>query len=191
MRKLEAVIGAMFAGTPARLDERGTMSAIRKSQVSAPWHITDAGLVRDEQADLVHHGGRDKAIHQYPRDHYASWIAELPSLGEHDFAPGAFGENLSIANITEADVCIGDVFRAGSAVLQISQGRQPCFKLNARFGEKRMAFLVQKTGRTGWYYRVLEAGTIGEGMRSNSSNVPPRMGTLAHHRASLQKNARF
>ena len=75
----------------------------------------------------------------------------------------AFGENISTIGMTEIDVCIGDVFRVGTLQLQISQGRQPCWKLNARFDVSDMAYRVQKTGRTGWYYRVLQVGRIEPG----------------------------
>jgi MOSC domain-containing protein YiiM len=78
-------------------------------------------------------------------------------------APGAFGENLSTLGLTEADVCVGDVLRIGTATLQVSQARQPCWKLNHRFGRPDMARRVQSTGRTGWYYRVLEAGAAEAG----------------------------
>ena len=77
--------------------------------------------------------------------------------------PGAFGENLSTSGWTEANVCIGDIVRFGSALLQVSQGRQPCWKLNRRFSRKDMAALVQSSGRAGWYYRVLEPGVAEPG----------------------------
>lgn len=76
---------------------------------------------------------------------------------------GAFGENLSTAGLDEATVAIGDVFRLGGALIEVSQGRQPCWKLNIRFGVADMARRVQQTGRTGWYYRVLEEGTVAAG----------------------------
>lgn len=78
-------------------------------------------------------------------------------------APGAFGENLSTRGWTEANVCIGDVVRFGSVLLQVSQGRQPCFKLNRRFGRDDVAIRVQRTGRTGWYHRVVEPGVVDTG----------------------------
>jgi MOSC domain-containing protein YiiM len=140
---------------PLPNDER--LSGMDKHPVSGPWRITKTGLVGDHQADLKNHGGIDKALHQYPRDHHEIWASEIgphPLLGK----AGAFGENLFTTGWTEANICIGDVVRFGSAVLQISQGRQPCWKLNKRFGLDEMAFAVQKTGRTGWYFRVLQEG---------------------------------
>lgn len=96
-----------------------------------------------------------QAVHHYAFDHYPQWIAEI---GPRDVLarPGAFGENLSTRGITECDVCVGDVFTLGGATLQVSQSRQPCWKLNARFGLPKMSARVQQSGRTGWYYRVLD-----------------------------------
>ncbi|MFC3570066.1 MOSC domain-containing protein [Paracoccus simplex] len=80
-------------------------------------------------------------------------------------APGAFGENISTRGLTETDVAVGDIFRLGSALVQVSQGRQPCWKLNRRFGVADMARRVQQSGRTGWYYRVLQPGIVAPGDR--------------------------
>ena len=106
----------------------------------------------------------EKAIHHYPREHYAAWAAEL---GEHPLLaePGAFGENFSTTGWRESDVCLGDRIRVGSALLEVSQGRMPCWKLNDRFDVAQMALRVQQSGRTGWYYRVLEEGVVQAGER--------------------------
>jgi MOSC domain-containing protein YiiM len=157
-----AVGPIVLAGRIAPLGSERHNSAIDKRPSPAPWRIGPSGLAGDEQADAVHHGGPDKALHQYPFDHYTAWIEEIgdrPVLR----APGAFGENLSTTGWTEANLCIGDVVRFGGALLQISQGRQPCWKLNRRFEQKNMALRVQSSGRTGWYYRVLEAGVARPG----------------------------
>ncbi len=124
--------------------------------------VTPVGLEGDEQGDLRVHGGIEKAIHHYPREHYAAWIAEL---GEHPLLmqAGAFGENFSTSGWSEADVCLGDRVRAGTALLEVSQGRMPCWKLNDRFEVAGMSLRVQESGRTGWYYRVLEEGVVAAG----------------------------
>jgi MOSC domain-containing protein YiiM len=98
-------------------------------------------------------------LHHYPREHYAAWAdwSQRADLLTH---AGAFGENLSTTGLTETSVCIGDVFRLGDATLQVSQGRQPCWKLDARFGEPGLARQMQASGRTGWYYRVLSPGGV-------------------------------
>ncbi|MBP2312202.1 MOSC domain-containing protein [Azospirillum soli] len=159
----ETTIRTVLVGKAAPFGPPGRTSAIAKTPVDGPRKVGPEGFLEDEQADRRVHGGPEKAIHHYPLDHHPAWRDDLggdvPFLGQ----PGAFGENLSTLGLTEADVCVGDVFRAGSAVLQVTQGRQPCWKLNHRFGVPDMAKRVQTTGRTGWYYRVLEPGEIGAG----------------------------
>lgn len=154
------VVEALFIGELAPLGPQNAPSGIRKRKVDGPQTITRTGLAGDHQGDTKNHGGPEKALHHYPRDHYPAWRAE-----GIDAAPPAFGENISTSGLTEADVCVGDIFRFGSAVLQIAQGRQPCWRLNARFDRPDMAFRVQKSGRTGWYYRVIEEGAAESGDR--------------------------
>ena len=155
-------IDAVLTGRAVDYTRPGSRSAIDKRPVSGVVKVDINGIVGDEQGDLRVHGGPDKAIHHYPFDHYAAWQADIgaqPVLAQ----PGAFGENLSTTGITEADICVGDRLRAGSVVLEVSQLRQPCWKLNDRFNARDMARRVQNTGRTGWYYRVLEGGTLRAG----------------------------
>lgn len=149
-------------GEIAPLGTRGAPSGIAKTAVAGPLALSETGFAGDMQGDTVRHGGPEKAVHHYPFDHYAAWLRDL---GPHPLlaAPGAFGENLSTAGLTEDTVAIGDVFRLGTAILEVSQGRQPCWRLNERFGRAGMARAVQTTGRTGWYYRVLEPGTVAPG----------------------------
>lgn len=153
-----ALVGLLVGGV-APLGQRAVPSGIIKRPIAEPIVLTETGFVGDAQGDIRRHGGPEKAVHHYPFDHYESWAAEIgqnPILS----GPGAFGENLSTTGLGEADIAIGDVFRIGSAVLQVSQGRQPCWKLNERFSNKTMAREVQRTGRTGWYYRVLQKGIV-------------------------------
>lgn len=152
-------IDALLTGTVRPLGDSGRDSGIDKHPVSARLWLGAEGLRGDEQADRRFHGGPEKALHHYARDHYPGWLAEL---GERAVlaASGAFGENISTLGLTEADVCVGDVFRAGTALIQVSQARQPCWKLDHRFGQRGMAARVQASGRTGWYYRVLQEGWL-------------------------------
>lgn len=152
----------VLAGSVTPLGDDGRVSAIDKRPAPAPWRIGPAGLARDAQADRKHHGGTEKALHHYPFEHYGAWAGEI---GDNPLlrSPGAFGENLSTTGWTEANACVGDIVRFGSALLQVSQGRQPCWKLNRRFARADMALLVQTSGRAGWYYRVLEAGAAETG----------------------------
>lgn len=153
-------IDALFIGTVEERWPGRPPSAIGKRRTADRLDIGPTGFVRDAQADLAVHGGVEKAIHHYPGDHYAAWQAELDRA---DLSPGGFGENVSTLGLTEDTLCIGDVLSLGSATVQVSQGRQPCWKLAAHTGEDRMAYLFQKTGRTGWYYRVLDPGHVAPG----------------------------
>ncbi|KAH7351179.1 MOSC domain-containing protein [Rhexocercosporidium sp. MPI-PUGE-AT-0058] len=121
---------------------------------------TSTGLESDEH-DLTFHGGVDKAVHQYYPGHYPSWRTEYPSAS--NFELGGFGENIVSEHMNERNVCIGDIIRIGEVLLQVSLPRQPCFKLNHRFGLKNFASQTWKKSRTGWYYRVLEEGWMGVG----------------------------
>ena len=154
----------LLTGRAAPLPGSDTLSGIGKTAVIHPLRLGPEGFEGDEQADRRVHGGVEKAVHHYPLDHYSDWRAELGDL-QALTAPGGFGENISTAGLTEAEVAVGDTFRLGGALIQVSQGRQPCWKLNHRFGVADMARRVQQTGRTGWYYRVLQTGTVAPGDR--------------------------
>lgn len=157
-------LDSLLTGRAQSFTRPGSHSAIAKSPKSGALQVTAQGLAGDEQGDLRVHGGVEKAIHHYPREHYAAWLAEL---GEHPLLaqPGAFGENFSSTGWTEYDVCLGDRMRVGTALLEVSQGRLPCWKLSDRFGVQDLAERVQSSGRTGWYYRVLEDGQVSAGDR--------------------------
>lgn len=158
------ILDNLLTGLAQPFTRPGSRSAIAKHPRQGPLAVGRLGLEGDEQGDLRVHGGVEKAIHHYPREHYAAWAAEL---GEHPLLaePGAFGENFSTTGWRESDVCLGDRIRVGSALLEVSQGRMPCWKLNDRFDVAQMALRVQQSGRTGWYYRVLEEGVVQAGER--------------------------
>lgn len=149
----------LLIGRARPLSDGSALSGIAKTPVGGPLLLRPEGLAGDEQADRRVHGGPEKAVHHYPREHYSDWardLGPLPLLG----TVGAFGENISTTGLTETDTAVGDVFRLGGAILQVSQGRQPCWKLSRRFGVPDMARRVQDSGRTGWYYRVLQGGIV-------------------------------
>lgn len=158
------ILDTVLTGEISLLSDGKTPSGMGKRPREGRAEVGPEGLIRDRQADLAVHGGRDKAILHYAYDHYASWRTEfgaaVPPVLD---GPGAFGENLSSRGLIEADVCLGDQVRIGGVLLEITQGRQPCFKLNLFHGREDMAPLVRTTGRTGWYYRVLETGSIEAG----------------------------
>ncbi len=152
---------ALLAGK-VRPFARGESSAIAKSVVDGRVRISFLGLDVDDQADKEVHGGPDKALHHYPGDHYVYWATKAldhPLLN----APGAFGENISTNGLLEEDVCIGDRFRLGSALLEISQGRQPCWKQGVRMEWATLPAMMVRERRSGWYYRVIEQGEADAG----------------------------
>ncbi len=134
-------------------------SAIAKLQVDGELSLTEKGLVGDEQAEKKIHGGPDRALCHYPREHYAFWASEYPDQAGLFVAP-AYGENLSTEGLTEKNVFIGDIFRWGEALIQVTQPRSPCFKLNFHFGISDIATQMQNAGNTGWLYRVILAGKV-------------------------------
>lgn len=135
-------------------------SAFKKSAVIGSVRVGPEGIEGDQVADKVHHGGPDKAILCYSGTHYPLWANEHPEL---DFAGGGFGENLTLSPATESDVCIGDRLVCGDVELEISQPRQPCWKISRRWQTKTMTKEVGQTGRTGWYVRVISGGIISAG----------------------------
>lgn len=141
-------------------NERPWSTGSFKEPVAEPVWLGWTNLTGDGQADLKNHGGPDKAVCAYPAMYYAGWRDEL---GHPKFGYGAFGENLTVEGMSETTVCIGDIFRFGTARIQVSQPRQPCWKLSRRWGIKDLALRVQTTGRTGWYFRVLEEGEVAAG----------------------------
>jgi MOSC domain-containing protein YiiM len=155
-----------------------------KEPVSGPVKLGRTNLDRDGQADLVNHGGPDKAVCVYSADHYDAWRRELemPSLPF-----GAFGENFTVGGLTEPDVCVGDVWRLGDATLQVSQPRQPCWKLARRWRIKNLTAKVVENGKTGWYFRVLIEGLVSPGLpltlieRPNPSWTVAEANRVMHH----------
>jgi MOSC domain-containing protein YiiM len=148
----------VFTGS-VRAYEGSRPSAIAKLQVEGELELTELGLVGDEQAEKKIHGGPDRALCHYPREHYAEWAREFPEQAELFCAP-AFGENLSTAGLTEKNVFIGDIYRWGNALIQVTQPRSPCFKLNYHFGISDLSSLMQSSGKMGWLYRVIVAGNV-------------------------------
>jgi MOSC domain-containing protein YiiM len=150
------IIDALLVGKPVPF--RGDdYSAIAKRPVVGPVKVSWDGFEHDAVADPIHHGGWDKAIHLYPQDHYDWWRERKPDHALLD-TPGAFGENIASRGLTEADICLGDRFALGSAVVEVSHGRQPCWKLDHRFGARDVMATIVKTGRCGLYFRVVREG---------------------------------
>lgn len=170
MNKSPGCIISLQVGLPRLIEVEATRTAsdrtwttgFFKLPVPHPVWLRKLNLDGDGQADLENHGGLDKAVNVYPAEHYPYWVQ---TIGLPDLQPGSFGENFTIEGLLESDVCIGDVFEVGDALVQVSQPRQPCWKLARRWQIKDLALLVQETGRTGWYFRVLKEGHVQAGNR--------------------------
>lgn len=157
---MKHIVEAICTGT-ARPFHGVETSAIVKRPREGVVQIFGDGFAPDEQADRRVHGGPEMALHLYPLDHHYFWRGEIGAIELLD-EPGAFGSNLALRGIAEGDVHIGDRFRLGTALIEVSQPRQPCWKIERRFEDftdsKGMVATIVATGRCGWYFRVLENG---------------------------------
>ena len=151
-------IVSLNIGRPKELAHgaESVQSAIAREPISNALELGKLNLRGDAVADTKHHGGADKAVNVYPSEHYAHWKDRL----ERALAMPAFGENFTTDGLLEADVCIGDSFRVGSSIVQVSQPRVPCYKPAALHGEPKLTAWMVESGMTGWYFRVLEPGRV-------------------------------
>lgn len=149
--------------------DREVFTAIHKHPLSGPAFLSHNQLEGDAQADLKHHGGKDKALCVYPHDHYDEWEKRLA----RSLKPGAFGENLTVSGLTEDQVHIGDVFHWGESIVQVCQPRQPCYKLANKLGMPEIIQTIQQSGWSGYYLRVLKEGWIAKTDRMIRTKVDP------------------
>lgn len=159
---LTSKIDLLFAGGLTCLKREGQRTGIYKRSVPGPARVAFHGIEGDEHGDLRVHGGPEKAVHHYAAEHYLRLAQAFPESASA-LVPGSLGENLSARHLCERNVHLGDVFRVGSSVLQVSQPRSPCWKINHRFDADRMSMYVVQERITGWYYRVIEPGVIEAG----------------------------
>lgn len=142
------------------LSRREWSSGIFKAPVAGRVWLDTLNLAGDGQADLDNHGGPFRAVLAYAAAHYPVWRAEL---NRPELAYGSFGENFTVSVLTEATVCLGDVYTVGEAVLRVTQPRSPCWKLARRNGIKDLAARVEKRGWGGWYHQVVQTGYVQAG----------------------------
>ncbi len=145
------------AGGSSEWWDKEWTSGFYKETTTEPAWAGYQGLKGDGQSDRRVHGGVDKAICVYPWEHYLYWEKQL---GLNSLNLGAFGENFTTIGLVEGEVCIGDTFSLGETTLQISQPRQPCWKLSRRWKVKDLSKQVEETGKTGFYFRVLTHGLV-------------------------------
>ena len=165
-------------GLPREVVWKGmtVQTAIFKEPVAGAVTIRDLNLVGDQQADLTVHGGADKAVYAYPAEHYEFWRRELPDL---TFSWGQFGENLTAEGLMEDTLHIGDRLRVGSATLMVTQPRMPCYKLALRFGRDDMIKLFLASGRSGFYFSVIEPGSVAASSEIEVLNRDPNCVSVA------------
>lgn len=136
-------------------NDKKELSGIGKSTVQA-FEVERTGIVGDDVANHKFHGGPDRVVCLYPFEHYAYWEEEF----QKKLILPAFGENLTATGMTEEQVCIGDIYKIGDTILQITQGRVPCVTISNYNEEKQFLKKVIETNLTGYFFRVLEEGTI-------------------------------
>jgi len=151
-------------------------TGIFKELVEGPVMLRRLNLDGDRQADLTVHGGPNKAAYAYPSEHYPLWRRELPEM---DIPDGMFGENFSTEGWNEGETNIGDRFRIGEAIVMVTQPRQPCFKLAAKFGRDDILKLFLESGRSGFYLAVLEEGLVEAGSKIERIYRDPNGVTVA------------
>ncbi|MGI8401038.1 MAG: MOSC domain-containing protein [Gemmatimonadaceae bacterium] len=153
---------SICVGRPRELVWHGkaVTTSIFKSPVSGRVRVNRTNLAGDEQSDLTVHGGVDKAVYVYPSEHYSYWREQLPDF---PLPWGAFGENLTTDGLLENETHIGDRLRIGSAEFAVTQPRMPCYKLGVRFDRADMVKMFLRSGRSGFYLKVVEEGEIGSG----------------------------
>ena len=150
-------------------------TAIFKEPVAGAVAIRELNLAGDQQADLTVHGGPEKAVYAYPVEHYEYWGKQLSDVS---LSWGAFGENLTTEGLLEDTLCIGDLLRIGSALLQVTQPRMPCYKLELRFNRDDMIKRFLVSGRSGFYFSVIEPGDVGAGSKIEILDRDPEAVTV-------------
>jgi MOSC domain-containing protein YiiM len=160
MHKRMKIIG-LYKGKLRPFGSNGKNSGINKLSVDSA-RVTKLGLEGDHQADHRFHGGEEKALHQYALSSYEVLMKYRP-LDHKKFVPGSIGENICATKMADNNVCVGDIYQMGSAKVQISSPRMPCWKIDHKFSQPQLQRYIAKRGITGWYYRVLEEGEVNFG----------------------------
>ena len=139
---------------------RTVATGIFKEPVSGRVMLRTLNLDGDQQVDLKGHGGVYKAVCVYTTENYEHWAREL---GRNDFRPAQFGENFTVEGMLEGDIHVGDVFRIGKALVEVTQPRVPCYRLGIKMGDPQFPRIFLQSSRVGFYLRVLEEGDVGAG----------------------------
>jgi len=176
------------------INGRQVMTAIGKRSVSGPLAVRPLGLEGDEQADLTVHGGLSKAVYAYPREHYPFWqtvrAQARVSLWDEPLPNGFMGENLTLSDLLETQVWIGDVLRFANCELAVSEPRFPCFKFNAAMGFNQASKLMSANAWCGFYLAVRVPGTLAAGEEFKLVPGPREVGITELFRARVAPQRR-
>ncbi len=153
----EYKILGLFTGKAQTLPN-GQVSAIRKELVQE-LKVELHSLPDDEVVDQKHHGGDMRVLHHYSEKNYSHLKTKFPEIAER-FTPGSFGENIYTNELTESELCIGDIFTLGSSKIQLTVPRRPCATINQSYQDKRILKEVIESGHVGWFYRVITPGIV-------------------------------
>ena len=186
---VEGRLLSVNVGTVRQIELAGQArtTAIWKLPVSGRVAVRGVNLAGDDQADRRAHGGPDKAVYAYAREDYAWWERQL----DRTLDPGMFGENLTTEGIDLTDALVGERWRVGSAVLQVTSPRVPCWKLGARMGDPRFPARFAAAGRPGAYLAILEQGALGAGDRIQVIHRPGHGVTVGLVAASYHRDHRL
>ncbi|AZG71568.1 MOSC domain-containing protein [Shewanella livingstonensis] len=157
IKRLVKSISGLYLGDQVQM-HNGVASCINQKHAVKQLTVQFDRVVGNSEADPKHHGGLDRVLHHFPREHYGQYrrwdlmstFGDVPSMGE----------NISTVGLNEAQVNIGDIVQIGDVTLQVTQPRSPCFKLNLQFGHPKFALAMQESRMCGWFYRVLSEGDI-------------------------------
>lgn len=186
MEKNKTIIHTLAIGMPKELHDsngRSMITGIEKLKVQEVY-LSTRGFEGDDVADKKHHGGPDRAVCLYPAEHYIQWEQEIGK----PLPIAAFGENLTVTNMLEADICIGDIYKIGDAVIQITQGRVPCSTIDKYTEANILLKRLIETGYTGYLARVLEEGKICEDSKIELVEKDPARVSVLHCNEVYFKN---
>ncbi len=161
-------------------------TGIYKEPVPGPVAVKRLGLSRDVQADKRVHGGAQKAVYLYPSEHYEFWRSVLST---EELPPGSLGENFTTAGILESSTHVGDQFQIGSALFQVTQPREPCFKLSLKFARPDIIQIFRESNRSGFYLFVVQEGEVEAGQAIERVKHQPDSPTIEQVAASLNRRS--
>src|SRR6516164_9561352 len=184
MKKTMAHLLSVNVGLPRDISWRGKTvhTAVWKEPVQGRRMVRRLNIVGDGQGDLAGHGGENRAVFVYQIDSYHYWQSQL---GRDDFTYGQFGENFTVDGLSDQEVCIGDRYRIGSALFEVTQPRVTCYRVGIRMNEPQMAALLVAHGRPGFYFRVLDEGEVEAGDEIVQVATGPERMTVAEVNALL------